>query len=123
MLVAGNYNLTVNFKISPSSDMRTTPAPPAFLVVDPSVLDHPCLLLGLFFFLRMSEFYNEINEDLGFDYYPRPIFYVELAKPYSPLDEAPCCIYLIHHLSYRLTYHDNDEMCLKVVEQFSGSDY
>ena len=37
LFIARNYNLTTYFKISPSGDMRTTPAPPAFLVVDPSV--------------------------------------------------------------------------------------
>ena len=37
LLVAGNYNLTANFRISSSGDMRTTPAPLAFLVASPSV--------------------------------------------------------------------------------------
>ena len=78
---------------------------------------------GLFFFLRISEFYNEIGEDLDFDYYLRPIFYVKLAKLYSPLDEAPCYIYSVHHLSYWLVSHDDDGMCLKVLAQFSGGDH
>ena len=65
--------------------------------------------------MRISEFCNEIGEGLGFDCYPRLIFYVELAKLYSPLDEAPYCIYFVHRLSYWLVYHDNKGMCLKVV--------
>ena len=73
--------------------------------------------------MRISEFCNEISKDLGFDCYLRSIFYVELAKLYSPLDEAPCCIYLVHCLSYRLVCHNNDGMCLEVVAQFLGSDY
>ena len=35
--VTGNCNLTAYFKISPYGDMRTTLAPPAFMVVNPSV--------------------------------------------------------------------------------------
>ena len=37
LFVAGNYNLITYFKISPSGDMRTILAPPAFLVTDPFV--------------------------------------------------------------------------------------
>ena len=37
LLVVGNCNLTAYFRISPSGDMRTTPAPLAFLVTGPSV--------------------------------------------------------------------------------------
>ena len=118
LLVAGNCNLTAYFRISPSGDIRTTLAPSAYLVANP-----PCLLLGFFFFLRISEFCNEIDEDLDFDCYPRPILYVKLAKLYSPLDKAPCCIYLVQRLSYQWVYHDNNGMCLEVVVQFSGGDY
>ena len=62
LLVAKNCNMTVYFRISPSGDIRTTLAPSAYLVANP-----PCLLLGFFFFLRISEFCNEIDEDLDFD--------------------------------------------------------
>ena len=78
-------------------------------------MDRPCLLLGLFFFLRVSKLCNEISEDLGFDCNSGLVFYVELAKLYGPLDEVPYCIYLVHCLSYQSVCHDNDEMCLKVV--------
>ena len=37
LFVAKNCNLTAYFKISLSSDIRTTPTPPTFLVVDPPV--------------------------------------------------------------------------------------
>ena len=37
LLVVGLCNLTAYFRISPSSDMRTTPAPLAFVVADPFV--------------------------------------------------------------------------------------
>ena len=63
-------------------------------------MDRPCCLLGLFFFLRVSELCNEISEDLSFDCNMRPILYIELAKLYGPLDKAPCCIYLVHRLPY-----------------------
>ena len=67
--------------------------------------------------MRTSEFCNEVGKDLGFDCYLRPIFYVELAKLDGPLDEASCCIYLVHRLSYWLVCHDDDGMCLEVVAQ------
>ena len=89
----------------------------------PHLFDYLYLLLGFYFFLRISEFCNEIGEELGFDCYLRSIFYVKLAKLYSPLDEAPCYIYFVHHFSYQLVYHDDDEMCMKVVAQFFGGDH
>ena len=66
--------------------------------------------------MRVSEFYNEVSEDLGFDYNPGPIFYVELAKLYGLLDEVPYCTYLVHCLSYQLVCHDDNGICLKVMD-------
>jgi len=37
LFVVGNCSLTAYFMASPSSDMRTTPTPQAFLVADPSI--------------------------------------------------------------------------------------
>ena len=34
LFVAGNYNLTTYFNVSPSGGIRTTPTPPTFFVAD-----------------------------------------------------------------------------------------
>ena len=80
LFIARNYNLIAYFRISPSGDMRTTPAPSIFLVADLFVWTIHVFFWGLFSFLRVSELCNEIDEDLGFSCNPGLIFYVELVK-------------------------------------------
>ena len=80
LFIARNYNLIAYFRISPPGDMRTTPAPPIFLVADLFVWTVQVFFWGLFSFLRVSELCNEIDEDLGFSCNPGLIFYVKLVK-------------------------------------------
>ena len=84
LLVVGKSRQTLHSTVSSSGDSSTTPAPPAYLLDDPSV----CILHKgdsfAPFVLIVGKFCYEVHDDLSFDGGPWAILDVKLAQLYSP---------------------------------------